>query len=251
MTNFSEAVKMFLSNPLENNKKIIPFIKSKYFLLRRNICERFKIERYSKPYSGHNLLLSEINGTGGVFIVCGGNDGYMSDPTYYLEKFRGWTGIIVEPLPKAAAACRKNRTKSNVYEFALVSDQYSQKMIDLYDCNYMSMTKTSSFDIDDWLKKGETAQNLKTIIRSVPVITLDKLLMDVNFKGKINLLVLDVEGAEEDILRGFSIKKYLPDYILVEIHNESLRSKIENLILPTYKFIKKTDTSDYLYKLCN
>lgn len=110
MSSITTALRKFLENPTKNWGKIVPYIKSRYKIYERAVLEFLNIEIKSKPYSGHDELINAIGFRDGFFVVCGGNDGYGFDPTYYLEKFRGWTGIIVEPLPKAATLCKKKQT---------------------------------------------------------------------------------------------------------------------------------------------
>lgn len=248
MTTLYSATKSFLNDPKSGRAKIIPFIKSKLIYIERRGFEKFNISKLSKPYSGHNALMSNINFNDGFYIVCGGNDGYMSDPTYYLEKFCGWTGIIIEPLPKAAVACRKNRPKSIIIETALVSDSFSDKEINIIDCNYMSLTATSEYDINDWVDKGERAQNLTAKNIIVPANTLDDVLDNNKPIPPIDLLVIDVEGSEKDVLDGFNLEKFKPKYILIELHTEALKQAVESIFNNRYLLMQQVDTADYLYR---
>ncbi len=47
---------------------------------------------------------------GGFFIEAGAYDGFRQSTTYYLEKFRGWRGLLVEPIPELARAASKERS---------------------------------------------------------------------------------------------------------------------------------------------
>lgn len=246
MTTFSEATKIFLKNPATHSNKVLPFLNSKYQIILRKTAEALKIEKYSKPYPGHRELLELINYKNGYYIVCGANDGYMVDPTYYYEKFMGWHGILIEPLPKAAAACKKNRPGSTICEAALVSDNYPTTTIEIYDCNAMSVTKTSSFNIKEWINEGEIAQNIKSTQITVSAQTLNQILSTQKIP-KIDLLVIDVEGSEEEVLKGFDIEKYKPKYILCEIHTQEIKERIESLLNNQYKLLRKTGFADYLY----
>ncbi len=42
---------------------------------------------------------------------------------------------------------------------------------------------------------------------------------------KINLLTIDVEGFEMNVLKGFSLEKYLPDIVIVEFTDNSLKKQ--------------------------
>ena len=42
---------------------------------------------------------------GGVFVEAGANDGYAQSNTYYFERMRGWSGVLIEPVPELAHHC--------------------------------------------------------------------------------------------------------------------------------------------------
>lgn len=74
--------------------------------IRRKIYESFGNPKYSRPALNDldSKLEKYLNFQNGFFIEVGGNDGYKQSNTYYLEKFLGWRGILVE----AILACIKN-----------------------------------------------------------------------------------------------------------------------------------------------
>lgn len=43
---------------------------------------------------------------GGFFVEAGANDGYTQSNTYWLERFCGWEGILIEPIPALAKHAR-------------------------------------------------------------------------------------------------------------------------------------------------
>lgn len=249
MTSFFQATREFIKNPTANYHKIKPYLGSRITQAHRSFAEMIGRDTLSKPYPGHEDLLAEIEFKNGFFVECGGNDGLMVDPTYYLEKFNGWRGIIIEPLPKMAAACKKNRPQSYVYQAALVSHEYPGNEIEIIDCNAMSVTEHSQYDIEDWVKKGEQAQKLTATRFKVPAATLDHVLESYQLRQPIDLLVIDVEGAEAEVLKGFTFQKYQPKYLLIEIHNNTLKEQVEALVAPhQYKCIKKIGFADFLFK---
>lgn len=248
-------VKILLRHPIYGFKKIIPFLKSKYLFYKRKFLELLKIDSLSKPYSNHDKLLKHLNFRNGFFVECGGNDGYAFDPTYYFEKFMNWGGILIEPLPRAFFYCNKNRTKSTVYNYALVSDKYREKDIVMCDCNAMSVVKESFDGYEDWVKLGEKAQSIKSKDIMVPAITLQSLLDNYfieNEKRNIDLLVLDVEGYEYEILQGLDFYKNKPSYLLIEMQTDERKMEIENFIRNFgYSLLDDLDGKDFLYILKN
>jgi FkbM family methyltransferase len=249
MTPLHKAIFVFLAHPSTNFKKISPYIASHASKHRRHVYEFFGSDSYSKTYSGHDDLLEILNFTDGFFVECGGYDGVAFDPTYYLEKCRNWKGIIVEPIPDMAATCKKNRRNSTVYQAALVSHSYAKDTIELINCNMMSVTHTTKYDIDDWVEKGEQAQHITAKKITVPAKTLDALLAEHGTIPKIDLLVIDVEGSEAEVLHGLTLEKYAPQHLLIEISPDASKTDISDIVGEKYNFIKKISDSDYLYKL--
>ena len=47
----------------------------------------------------------------GYFIELGGNDGVTQSNTYYFEKFRGWHGLLIEPILHQYFKCKNNRQR--------------------------------------------------------------------------------------------------------------------------------------------
>ena len=41
-----------------------------------------------------------IDRDGGFFVEAGAHDGFTQSNTYWLERFRGWRGLLVEPMPE-------------------------------------------------------------------------------------------------------------------------------------------------------
>lgn len=248
---FLGRVKFLAKHPALGIRKILPYLFSLVLRVRRAAYERLGIYRYSVPYNGTELLLKYLNLEKGFFVECGGNDGYHQDPTYYLEKCKKWTGIIVEPLD-VYKDCQKNRSRSVVYNCALVPRTYSEDSVTIIDCNAMSIIKNGVDDYEDWVKNGEKLQGIISEELVVPARTLDSLLEEYfvdHTRRPIDLLVIDVEGYELEVIKGFDISKYRPAFLLIEVLDQKRLEYLEALIGPTYKFLTKISFNDYLFKL--
>ena len=241
-----DRLKILIKDPLRNLQKIFPFIKSRSEPIFRRALELINIDVKSRPYPGHDVLLQIIKPEcDGFFIECGGNDGYFYDPTYYLEKFRSWTGIIVEPLP-IYRLCKKNRNKSAIYNCAAGSFENKAETTTLVNCNAMSVIKDTLPNEADWIRKGEKTQNIKSKNINVPLRPIQSIIDDYfskNDKRKIDLLTMDVEGYEIEILRGLDFKSGTlssASFNLREIRNNLLYS-LDSLQTDTEEFEEKAE----------
>jgi len=195
--------------------------------LRRGAGEVLGVRRYAQPalYEIDRKLERHLDRDGGVFIEAGANDGVRQSNTYYFEKIRGWTGLLVEPVPELAAECRKNRRASVVREAALVEREVAGATVELHVAGLMSTVAGALGDgaaTAEHVAAGRAVQGLaETRTIRVPARTLSALIDEAGLVGEIDLLSLDVEGAEEAALRGLDLRRHTPRFICVEARDEA------------------------------
>ncbi len=219
---------------------------------RRRLFERFGSDRYSRP-SLKNIdsqLEKYLNYHNGFFIEVGGNDGFNQSNTYYFERFRGWTGILVEGIPELYQECIKERPKSKVFNCALVSEDYQDSHVTMIYSNLRSLVKGAQKSDEKDLKHVYDMKHLKysgvkPYEISVPVRTLTSILDECKVQ-EIDLFSLDVEGYELSVLQGLDFNKYRPKYLLIEAR---FRDEIEKYISDLYIQIDEFSHFDFLYKL--
>ena len=167
-----------------------------------------------------NLFKSKKNG---FYIELGANNGLIQSNTAFFEKYRNWTGVLIEPSYKAFLDCKKNRPKSLCLHYACISDKYNNKTI-LGDFNSTKLMASIN---------GKRLNSSKLV--NVPAITLEKILDKCLDNRSIDFLSLDTEGYELNILEGLNLDKYRPTYLLIEIYEKD-REKIFNFLeLKKYK----------------
>lgn len=188
---------------------------------RRSVCEALGITRYSY-LALHGLdrkLERHLDFDEGVFVEAGANDGIAQSNTYYFEQIRGWTGLLVEPVPALAAACGRNR-RARVMEAALVATAAPGATVELHFAGLMSTVTGVLGDeaaTARHVAAGLAVQQLPATSRlTVPARTLSALLDEAGFRRPVDLLCLDVEGGEPEALRGLDFARHAPRYICVE-----------------------------------
>ena len=155
--------------------------------------------------------------TNGYFIEVGGYDGIQWSNTYSLAKI-GWNGLIFEPQSYIFEKCVENyKDYPNIKMEKCCIGSYNGDT-DLYVAG--PLTTTSKKMVDeyktlDWAK-GLFMGDVYPI--KSPIYTLDNMLEKYNCPFNFDVLVIDTEGTELDVLKGFSIDKWKPKMMIIELH---------------------------------
>ncbi len=214
----------------------------------RRLFERAGSARLSRPaLHGMDAKLDELlDQDGGTFVEAGGFDGYTQSNTYYLERFRGWRGILVEPMPDLAAEARLNRPGARVFQCALVSDDFENDEIEMDFGELMSTVQ--GVHEDNWAAQGIALGWRDQRVERVPARTLSQILDAAGF-GEVDLLSLDVEGYEAQALGGLDLDRHAPRWIVVEMHDLAAgRAEIGPLLNERYVEHGQLSPLDVLYR---
>lgn len=172
----------------------------------------FSIESYSafdaKGVPFDHKIIDRLNvqrrETKGVFIEVGANQGIVQSNTMLLEKYYGWTGILIEPSYQYEALC-VNRPKSKCIQCALGSfEEEGVYIMGDFDGHLMGGIGG---------KRSGRPANISVLVRSLQSILDEENLQNINFFS------LDVEGHEYNVLNGIDFNKTTFDYILIEIYS--------------------------------
>jgi FkbM family methyltransferase len=225
-------------------------ISRRFRYYRRYFFELMNSKRYSKPAAfGMDNKLEDYLPDSGFFIEAGAHDGFFESNTYYLEKFKGWSGVLIEPIPELYHQCVKQRSKAKVFNCALVSSDDPKSELKMISADTMSFVKSQGEKQDKRTELVKTWLKPKEI--TVPARTLTSILDELKV-AKVNFLSLDVEGYEMNVLKGLDFKKYRPDYILMEFFlEETKKEEVETFISDYYVFCIQLSPRDYLYKCVN
>lgn len=209
-------------------KKIIPReMYSKYIARSRNHLSQFGQDFwvFGEVFNGQR---------DGYFVEIGSADGITINNTYLLESKYKWKGICIEASPSAYEALKNNRkaiclnicldTKEGIIEF--YEDGLTSGIID-------NDTDNSA----DTIRKDRKVVQLQTR-------TLGNVLSENNAPNIIDYLSIDVEGAEERILRTFPFEIYRFNSITIERPSELLRNVLSK---NGYVIIKEIPGADTFY----
>lgn len=193
----------------------------------------------------------------GFYIEAGAHDGQYESNTIVLEKKLNWSGILIEPNKDMFNKCMINRSfEKNIFiNCALVSSDYSEKnvcgsFIDDGNCTQTGQITShiSEYFDNHKLSEIEIIKNTRSIT-CVEANSLQKILNLYDIKN-IDLLSLDVEGYEQEALRGIDFNKNAPIFMIIETGNNRLREKNINEYLEQFNYeMLYREENDTFYRL--
>jgi FkbM family methyltransferase len=226
--------------------------------IRRQIFLRFPNNRIIAILLNYRFFgLNEIDGKlrkllpikNGFFVELGANDGLKQSNTKYFELFRGWSGILIEPEPKNYNLLRHNRSEnSKSFNAACVSFDFPEVEIAMIYSDLMTSPLEGRNGLPNaraHAKLGEEFWGGESYEFLAPARTLNSILKEAHAPSNIQLLSLDVEGAELEVLLGLNFSQYSFDYLLIE--SRDILSLEKLLGLNGYFVIDKLSVHDYLF----
>ena len=207
-------------NEIKNKIHILHniYIKHKYFLKRK-----------SYSMDGEDLFINDYfrNKNKGFYIDVGCFHPIHRNNTFLLHK-KGWNGINIDIHKFSIDLFNYLRPNDLNYNLAVTN---KNQIIDMYFQKKHSQLST--------IKEAQAKKVFQGSIRKTKInaLTLDSILEKKKIDNlKIDLLDVDVEGADFDVLEGFSIEKYRPKLISVEIHQKNTKESMISKYLHNYKY---------------
>lgn len=212
---------------------------------RCRLFEALGSERFSHPaLFGMDQRLAELMPwRGGTFVEAGAHDGYTQSNTYYLERHRGWSGLLVEPIPELRARCERRRRNSRVVGEALVGPNALGGSITMHFGDLMSSASADGRHAGGLAVTGRREYSVE-----VPGRTLSEAL-DAAGLTDVDVIVLDVEGHELEVLAGLDLDRHTPRYLLVEMLDQAAqRAAIDAALASHCEPLEMLSAYDVLYR---
>lgn len=186
----------------------------------------------------------------GYFVEVGAMDGQSHSNTCGLADM-GWNGLYIEATADYARKCYDRHRKNKVQVLRrAISDKPG--VLRFHRAN--ALTTADSLSEQAYASMEWSKDSLHHEYEEVPCTTLDRTLEEFGAPPGFDLLVVDVEGHEQQVLDGFSIGKWRPKMIIIEIqdeHPDFLALPNADVFVARYKKLRETiESSGYslLYK---
>ncbi|MEJ1961713.1 MAG: FkbM family methyltransferase [Gammaproteobacteria bacterium] len=205
---------------------------------------------YAALYGMDRKLEKYLDFRGGTFIEAGANDGIAQSNTYFLERHLGWSGLLVEPVPKYYAMCRRAR-RARTVNYALGRFEKDGEDLEILAGGLMSLPTA----VDDRLLHGRSVQEhaafgareygsgVPELIRT-RIRALSNLLDEVGIR-EVDFFSLDVEGFELEVLYGLDFERHRPRYLLIETEQYD---EIAAFLAPWYTLVEALSHHDFLFR---
>ena len=202
---------------------------------KKNLKKRIFYSNWGLDVLAYDFFKNVKNG---IYIDVGCHQPFLNNNTYKLYK-KGWVGINID-LDFNTIDMFNFFRKRDLNIQAAISDKEEER--DLFFFHNRSAINTLSHE------SGTKAKE----IRKINTKSLNSIIENSKFRDKkINFVSIDVEGFELNVLKGFNLKKYKPDLIMIEFIDLKMKEyyfqNIVNILDSTiYKFMDKND-----YKMIN
>jgi len=158
---------------------------------------------------------------GGTFVDVGAYDGVTASNSLFFEAFRGWFGVLVEPVP-AKLDLAVSWRKAPAFGYAVGPDTSTKEFLTVVEGFTQMSGFLESYD-PETLKRVREHPNHKERISRLPRRTLADILTEAGL-SKVDYLSLDVRGGEIEIIESLDLEAFEVETLSVEnaTHDERL-----------------------------
>jgi FkbM family methyltransferase len=186
-------------------------------------------------------------GKPGVFVECGAFDGQTECTCKFFEESLGWSGVNVEPSPPIFERLVVNRPNSRNVNAALASRDGVATFHGIVHPEFGEQCTNGSLSHHPTHAAFIADAGWETRDYSVKTISWPALVAQAGLT-QVDLLVLDVEGAELDVIAGMRGAALLPEVFCAEhghLGVQALRDAIEPL---GYRYDGSAEVNSFFVK---
>lgn len=140
----------------------------------------------------------------GRFVEVGAFDGIIYSNVWGLAMM-GWKGIAIEPMPE---------NYNKLFELYL---RFPNVVIEPIACSEFGTDSLVMFSEREGSRLQELQNPRGVPVMTVPAEPLDSILKRHQWEDDFELLVIDTEGHEENVLKGFSMEVWKPKLVIIEM----------------------------------
>jgi len=185
--------------------------------------------------------------TNGVFVEVGALDGFGASNTWFFEKERNWSGLLIEPNPVEYNKMPEHPRPNSVTENCAISDvemdinflsiegpcNVLSGIMEFYNPQHMERINRE-LEMYKSYPEGHEYYSKKEIVK-MKSVRLETLFDKYNMKD-IDLISIDVEGAELQVLNSINFDKVNISVFLIE-NNYGLEKETSFLMDKGYKLL--------------
>jgi FkbM family methyltransferase len=142
---------------------------------------------------------------GGTFVDIGGYDGITGSNTIFFEKWRGWTGALVEPVEAQISKASAIRS-CPCLGYAVANSDGEAPFIAVTNGFTQMSGLSDSYDPGLLEKVRADPRHAENVI-NVPTRTITAILNEIGVKDP-DFISLDIEGGELSALQGFPFDQH-------------------------------------------
>lgn len=161
----------------------------------------------------YRLFLGERRN--GFFVEVGAYDGISFSNTSCLADV-GWSGLLIEPIPAYAEACRVRYHGNGRLRVVETAVGASRSSIEISVAGSLTTTNRGLLDAYRNISWARHAVKQTTTL-TVDLRTLDEILETEGVSAPIDVLSVDVEGGEAGVFAGLTLPRWRPRLVVAEL----------------------------------
>ena len=194
-------------------------------------------------------MLKYLNFNDGYYIEMGAHDGIHNSNTYYYEKNKNWTGILIEPSFNYKFLIKNRSPKNKFFNLGCSKFNEEKETLLLNSDDYSICKDLVDQEYLKWHLGKQIQSNKKMQQTNIKLRPLNSILIEAQSPKLIDFFSLDVEGMEMNVLNGINFSNFNFKYLLVECANENKFKEIFNFLKnKNYQYLENLTEWDILFK---